>query len=101
MRKEAAKRLADDREWVKLYELYSEDAKAYADCGYGEACKDDAKALKGEDKYKEALSAEKMLSKITDQGDRLKGEALNHELDKVIEKYPETAAATHAKAMKQ
>lgn len=100
-RKDAAKRLAEDKEWVKLHTLLSEDAVAYAGCEYGDECKEKAKTLKGEDKYKEAVAAEKMLGKITEQGERLKGEALNRELDKLIDKYPDTAAADRAKAMKQ
>ncbi|MCA8910763.1 MAG: hypothetical protein KDB82_03590 [Planctomycetes bacterium] len=100
-RKEAAERMRNDGEWVKLYELLTEDAKAYDDCEYGEACKKEAKDLKGEDRYKDAVAADKMLEKITDHLDRLKGEALNHELDKVIEKYPGTPAARKASELKQ
>jgi hypothetical protein len=98
-RKEAAKRLRDDGRLTELVTLLEEDSATYEGLAYAEECEKETKTVKATPEFKTCKAADEMLARITGSKD-LKGEALVRELDKVIEKYPDSPAARDAAALK-
>lgn len=98
-RKEEAKRLRDDRRLTALVALFEHDSKAYDGLDYANECAAEAKVVRATFEYKTCKAADEMLARITATKD-LKGDALVRELDKVIEKYPDTPAGRDAAALK-
>lgn len=98
-RKEEAKRLREDGRVTALVTLFEHDSKAYDGLSYADECAAEAKVVKATPEFKTCKAADEMLARITGTKD-LKGDALVRELDKVIEKYPDTPAGRDAAALK-
>ncbi|MBK8208241.1 MAG: hypothetical protein IPK87_15800 [Planctomycetes bacterium] len=98
-RKEEATRLREAGRLSALVTLFEQDSKAYDGLGYADECAAEAKVLKATPEYKTCKAADEMLARITSTKD-LKGDALLRELDRVIEKYPDTPAGRDAAALK-
>jgi len=96
---EAAKRMREDGRWTALVNLLEADSKAYDGLDYAEDCQTEARAVKATPEYKSCKAADEMLARILDTKD-LKNEALVRELDKLIEKYPDTPAGKKAGDLK-
>lgn len=98
-RKDEAKRMREDGRWTALVTLLEADSKAYDGLEYAKECQAEAKKIRATPEYKTCKAADEMLARITDSKE-LKGEAQVRELDKVIEKYPDTPAGRKAAVMK-
>lgn len=98
-RQEEAKRMRENGRWTELVTLLEADSKAYDGLDYAKECQTEAKKVKATPEYKTCKAADEMLARITDSKE-LKGEAQVRELDKVIEKYPDTPAGRKAGVMK-